>query len=298
MALVPGQASGRRARRGAVAGLLVPALVGVVLVGCEATTGSEPAAPTGGAEEATAVELRLDAELTQDSRDSAASRVAVVVANGAGEPITPTALEYADPRLSAPLVGGRLREIPPSSERRFPLPLVDPVCGGPDDRPALLTVRVGSAEQRVTVRDDVGVIDRWVQRRCAELEVAAVAPLEFTDVRVQLDAATADLVLTATPTGEGSSAYVIESVAGTPVFTSVGEPWQPQVTVGATGEPVEVTLPARPTRCDGHVFGESAGATAFLVAVTIDGEAREVLVRMDPGLSAEALDFAVAACRP
>ena len=125
-----------------------------------------------------------------------------------------------------------------------------------------------------------------------------MAPLEFTDVRVQLDAATADLVLTATPTGEGSSAYVIESVAGTPVFTSVGEPWQPQVTVGATGEPVEVTLPARPARCDGHVFGESAGATAFLVAVTIDGEAREVLVRMDPGLSAEALDFAVAACRP
>lgn len=269
----------------------------LVLVGCQGASESGPAAPTREVEEETPVELRLGAELTQDSRDSAATRVAVVVTNGGGGPVTPTALEYADPRLSAPLTGGRLREIPAGSERRFPLPLVDPVCGGPVEQSGHLTVRVGSAEQRVAVRDDVGVIERWVQRRCAELDVAAVAPLEFTQVRVQPGGGRADLVLTATPTGEGSGAYVIESVAGTPVFTSAGEPWRPGVRVPARGGPVQVVLPARPARCDGHVFGEAAGATAFLVGVLLDGRQREVVVRMDPGLSAEALDFAATACR-
>lgn len=291
MALVPEQAGRSRPRRGAVARLLLPALAVAGLAGCEGQPALEPV------ESRASVELRLSAVLTQDSRDTAATRVAVVVANEGAEPITPSALEYADPRLSAPLGGGRLREIPAGSERRFPLPLVDPVCDAPADASGQLMVRVGSAEQQVAVSDDVGVIDRWVQRRCAELSVAAVGPLAFAAVRVQPGGATAELVLTATPSGEGSGAYVIEAVVGTPVFTSAGEAWRPEVTVAASGEPVEVALPARPARCDGHVFGESAGATSFLVAVTLDGQQREVLVRMEPELAADALDFAVAACR-
>lgn len=281
----------RRPRRGALAALLLPALLVGALAGCS----EQPVPDPGG--DAEGPRLLLAAELTQDSRDTAAARVAVIVANEGIEPVTPSALEYADPRLSAPLTGGRLREIPAGSERRFPLPLVDPVCGAPADGSGRLTLRAGSAEQQLEVRDDVGVIDRWVQRRCAALDVAAVAPLELTGIRVEPDGGTAELVLAATPSGEGSGAYLIESVAGTPVFTSAGEPWRPQVTVTATGEPVEVPLPARPARCDGHAFGESAGATSFLVVVSLHGQQREVLVRMAPQLAAEALDFAVAACR-
>lgn len=271
--------------RGAVAALLLPALALPALAGCGGQPDPEP------------VQLRLAAELTQDSRDAAATRVAVVVVNQSAEPVTPSALEYADPRLSAPLIGGRLREIPAGGARRFPLPLVDPVCGAPADPSARLTVRAGSAQQQVAVGDDIGVIERWVQRRCAELDVAAVAPLELTEVRVQPGGDTADLVLTATPSGEGSGAYLIETVGGTPVFTSAGEPWRPEVVVSASGEPVEVLLRARPARCDGHVFGESAGATAFLVGLRLDGQQREVLVRMAAEVAADALDFAVAACR-
>ncbi len=241
-------------------------------------------------------ELRFTAELTQDSRDTAATRVAVIVANEGSEPITPEAIVYTDPRLSQSLTGGRLREIPPGGERRFPLPLADPVCAGPVDLPPRLLVRVGSLEREVEVGDDVGVIDRWVERRCAELDVEAVAPLAFTEVRVRPGGATAELVLTATPTGNGSGAYVIETVGGTPVFTSVSAPWQPGVRVSASGSPVQVVLPARPARCDGHAFGEAAGATAFLVTLLQDGERRQVLVRMEPELTAEAIDFAVRAC--
>ena len=241
--------------------------------------------------------LRLSAVLTQDSRDAARDRVAVVVANESGVAVTPAAIGYADPRLSGPLTGGRLRAIPAGGERRFPLPLVDPVCDGRDDGSARLSVRVGSEEVAVPVVDEVQVVARWVERRCAELAVADVAPLAFTGVVVSTTADSADLVLTATPTGEGSGAYVIETVAGTPVFTSTDEPWTPEATVAADGPPVEVLLPTRPARCDGHVFGESAGATSFLVGVRLDGQRREVVVRMSPGVAAEALGFAVAACR-
>lgn len=249
-------------------------------------------------------QVRLSAELTQDSRDTARDRVAVVIANEGAAEVVPTSIEYVDPRLGDPLVGDRLRAVPPGGERRFPLPLVDPVCGGPASDPVTgagrLAVQVGPETVSVPVRDEVGVVARWVERRCAELDVAAVAELRFTEVRPREEdglVSSADLVLTATPSGEGSGAYVIESVAGTPVFTSVGAPWAPGVSVRAVGDPVEVALPARPARCDGHVFGESAGATSFLVAVRLGAERREVLVRMSPEVAAAALDLAVEICR-
>lgn len=261
-------------------------MLAALVAGC--SPGASAPAPAG---------LRVAASLTQDSRDSARTQIAVVVANEGPVEVTPEAIEYADPRLSGPLAADRLRPIPPGSERRFPLPLVDPVCAAPAAGPGRLRVRVGAEEVVVAVEDEVGVVERWVERRCAELAVGAVAPLSFSAVRVHADGASADLVLTATPTRAGSGAYVIESVAGTPVFTSTGESWAPEATVRAVGEPVEVLLPARPARCDGHVFGESAGATAFLVGLRLEGERREVLVRMSPQVAADALDFAVAACR-
>lgn len=266
--------------------LLVASALLAGTVGCSSTT---PPAPTESP--------RIAVELTQDSRDAAADRIAAVVANEGAAALVPESIEYLDPRLRGPLSGGRLRPVPAGGQRRFPLPLVDPVCGAPADSPGRLVVLAGSGGTSVVARDEVGVVARWVERRCAELEVAAVAPLELTAVRVHADGGSADLVLTARPTGAGSTAYVIESVAGTPVFTSTGEPWTPGVRVTAAGEPVEVLLPARPARCDGHVFGESAGATAFLVGVRIEGERREVLVRMAPSVAAEALTFAVDACR-
>ena len=278
--------------------LAAPALL-AVLTACSVGGGADPTEPVERLEPPV-----LSAELTQDSRDTARDRIAVVIANGGTAEVVPTSIELVDPRLGGPLVGDRLRAVPPGGERRFPLPLVDPVCGAPASDPVAapgrLAVQVGPETVSVAVRDEVGVVGRWVERRCAELDVAAVADLMFTQVRPREEdgrVVSADLVLTATPSGEGSGAYVIESVAGTPVFTSVGEPWTPGVTVSAVGEPVEVALPARPARCDGHVFGESAGATSFLVAVRLDGEPREVLVRMPSEVASEALNLAVLICR-
>jgi hypothetical protein len=286
-----------------VVALRAPALLASVLLAVACSSGA-PAPAVSPDESVESVESpRLSAELTQDSRDTARDRIAVVLSNDGADEVLPESIELIDPRLGEPLVADRLRGIPPGGERRFPLPLADPVCAGPASgsvaEPGRLAVRTGSGEVSVPVRDDVGVVARWVERRCAELDVTAVADLRFTDVRARDEGGrvtSADLVLTATPSGEGSGAYVIESVAGTPVFTSVGEAWAPLVTVTADGGPVTVPLPARPARCDGHVFGESAGATSFLVGVRLDGERREVLVRMSPEVSAQALDLAVEIC--
>lgn len=278
-----------------VARLLVVRLLVVAVLALSA--GCATASPTAPEPTAGVEPVALSAELTQDSRDTAATRIAVIVTNDGAREIAPEAIQWLDPRLVAPLVADRLRPIPPGGQRRFPLPLVDPVCDTPAAATGRLVVRVASSEVAVSATDAVGVVDRWAARRCAELALAAVAPLEFSEVLVAADGRGADLVLTATPTGVGRGTYVIESVAGTPVFTSRGEPWAPQVQVSADGAPVRLSLAAWPARCDGHVFGESASATAFLVRARIGGEPVEVLVRMTPEVAGQALDFAIEACR-
>jgi hypothetical protein len=52
----------------------------------------------------------------------------------------------------------------------------------------------------------------------------------------------------------------------------------------------------QPARCDDHVFLESAGATAFLVSLRLDGERGRLLLRMDPAGSSAAIAFARDAC--
>ena len=177
---------------GAARGLGAVVLLAVTACSPGAPAPAPPAAP-----------LRLSAELTQDSRDAARDQIAVVLANDGAVEVTPEAIEYADPRLSGTLTADRLRAIPPGGERRFPLPLLDPVCGAPAADEGRLDVRVGPDSVTVRVGDDAGVVARWVERRCAELDVAAVAPLAFSAVRVHPDGGSADLVLTARPTGEG-----------------------------------------------------------------------------------------------
>ena len=57
-----------------------------------------------------------------------------------------------------------------------------------------------------------------------------------------------------------------------------------------------IALPVRPARCDDHVFMESAGATAFLVSLHLDGRPGSLVVRMSPAGAAAAISFARDSC--
>ncbi|MFC6287077.1 hypothetical protein ACFP3Q_17195 [Nocardioides sp. GCM10027113] len=242
------------------------------------------------------------ADLRQSSRDAALGRFQVWVGNGLGEPVTPTSVSYVDPRFRGPLPGGRLREIPAGSERGFTLAQPSrPACGAGAGQARLL---LGWAGRRlvVPVEDEADVVDRYVTGRCLELDVARVARLSFAEeVRsVGGEGAPGTLVLVVEPTGratERGSRLTIDTVTGTPVLTAAGQSfWSPGVTVRSDGPRVAVPLTVQPARCDGHVFAESGGATAFRVRLTLDGEPGELVVRMSPAGAAAALAFARESC--
>ncbi|WP_185994336.1 hypothetical protein [Nocardioides campestrisoli] len=254
---------------------------------------------------------RLVADLRQSSRDAALGRFQVWVGNGLGAELTPIRVRYRDPRFRRPVSGERLRTIPSGTARGFPLALPPrPRCLGPGGQgglrpgaaPGVVEVRStrevsGSAVRRVHVEDEADVVQRYVAARCFQLDLDRVATLSFADRLRPTGDDAAELLLRVTPRGRPGRRVQVDTVSGTPVLTPPGQPvWEPAASVAGDGEPLVLALPVGPARCDAHAFAESGGATAFRVALRLDGEPGEVLVRMGPEGAAAALAFAQEVC--
>ena len=157
-------------------------------------------------------------------------------------------------------------------------------------------------EKRVelAVTDDNEVVARYVAGRCLELAVRRVAHLRFANA-VPADGAGAGstglLTLVVRPRGLGTHVLTIDVVGGTPLLGAAGtEPWAPGVSVETPGPVRRIELPVRPARCDDHVFMEAAGATAFLVQLTLDGTPGQLVLRMSTAGAAHAIAFARDSC--
>src|SRR6478672_2910550 len=249
-----------------------------------------PGPPTG----------KLLADLRQSSRDAALGRMEVWIGNDTRHDVTPTRIRYTDPRFRRPVAGERLRLNPSRSERGYPLTLpTRPVCGA-HHGPARLSVTYGGRTASLPVTDDNDIVARYVASRCLELAVDRVARLRFSD-RVAVDrpgeGSTGTLTLVARPTGVPGHLLRIDTVGGTPLLGAAGgTPWRPRVTVHGDGPVERIGLPVQPARCDDHVFMESAGATAFLVTLHLDGRPGSLVVRMSPAGASEAIAFARDSC--
>ena len=243
---------------------------------------------------------RLYADLRQSSRDAALGRMEVWIANDTRRDVTPTRITYTDPRFRRPVPGERLRLDPSRSERGYPLALpAVPACGK-HRGPGRLRVTYAGRTVTLPVTDDNDVVARYVASRCLELAVDRVAPLRFAD-RVRVDrpgeGSTGTLVLVARPTGVPGHVLRIDAVGGTPLLGAAGSSsWRPRVRVRGDGPVQRLELPVRPARCDDHVFMESAGATAFLVSLRLDGRPGSLVVRMSPAGASAAIAFARESC--
>lgn len=243
---------------------------------------------------------RLYADLRQSSRDAALGRMEVWIGNDTTRDVTPTRIRYSDPRFRGPVAGERLRLNPARSERGYPLTLPgQPACGHRGTRG---TVAVTYAGRTVVLRvaDDNEVVQRYVDARCLSLAVARVADLRFSD-RVAVDRPGAGsrgvLTLVARPTGAPGHLLTIDTVGGTPLLGAVGgDVWRPRARITGTGPTQRIELPVQPSRCDDHVFMESAGATAFLVALHLDGRPGRLVLRMSPAGASRAIGFARDSC--
>lgn len=286
----------------------------VLLTGCPGDGGHAPlgAAPDPSVPTLSPVRLpppgppsgRLSADLRQSSRDAALGRMEVWLANDTRHDVSPTRIRYLDPRFRRPIPGERLRLDPARSERGYPLPLPSrPRCDRQTARGELvgrLTVTHDGQRTTLRVTDDNDLVARHVAARCLELTVGRVARLRFADTVAVDDAgagSTGRLTLVVRPRGRLGHALTIDSVGGTPLLGAAGsEAWTPGVRVRGHGPPRRIVLPVRPARCDSHVFMEAAGATAFLVGLTLDGASGRLVVRMAPRGASNAIAFARSSC--
>lgn len=292
-------------------GTLVTALLAALL--CTSCTGDDPApsarvtSPESSVPTLTPIPLppkgpptgRLYADLRQSSRDAALGRMEVWIANDTRHDVTPTRIRYTDPRFRRPVPGERLRLNPSRSERGYPLALpATPACGR-HRGPGRLSVTYAGRTVTLPVTDDNDIVARYVASRCLELAVDRVAVLRFAD-RVSVDGegegSTGTLVLVARPTGVPGHVLRIDTVGGTPLLGAAGGRWRPRAVVRSDGPVRRIGLPVRPARCDDHVFMESAGATAFLVSLHLDGRPGSLVVRMSPAGASAAISFARDSC--
>ena len=292
-----------------VARAFVGALLGVLVLGGCASSGSESAAPSSPssspvktltmlpAPEKT-LSGELTAELQQSSRDVALGRFQVWITNGLQKEVRPRRIVYRDALLTKPVEGERLRGIPSGSYRGYPLELIEPTCGG-EEAGATVTVFYGGESVEIPVDDETQVVGRWSKERCAERAIERVAALEWSP-GMRIEGSGADAValfrLTAHPTGRDGS-YTIDTVTGTPLYTSAdGDFWTVDEKVSGKGADTTIELPAQPARCDIHAFGSATGGTTFFVNVTIDGEPAQVRIAMSPEVTDEAFSYAAEVC--
>ena len=230
---------------------------------------------------------------------SAGSRCGSPTASPRG--IKPRRIVYQDALLTRPVLGGRLRPIPSGAYRGYTLDLVEPVCGQTPGK-ATVTVTYDDDVETFPVDDETGVVERWADERCDEIAVERIADLEWTS-GIEVQGSGSDAValfrLTATPTGRaGGGALTVDTVGGTPLFTSAdGDFWTVGQRVRSDGPVVTMELPAQPARCDSHAFGAATGGTTFFVNITI-GQSRPAQIRlaMSPEVTAEAFEYAAEVC--
>lgn len=240
------------------------------------------------------------ADLRQSSRDAAVNRFQVWIGNGLDRDVDPTSIAYVDPRFPEPVAGERLRPNPSGSERGYPLALPPrPDCDDDGTR-GEVSMAYGDREVTLPVEDEADVVARYVETRCFELAVAAVAALSFAD-EVPVDqpgeGSVGTLVLRVQPSARGDGMLRIDSVGGTPLLTPHGQPvWRPDLAVRAGDPPATVEMPMIPARCDDHVFMESGGATAFRIKLHLNGEPGELVLRMSPAGASAAIGFARDSC--
>jgi hypothetical protein len=243
---------------------------------------------------------KLTAELQQSSRDVALGRFQVWITNGLDHGIKPQRIVYRDDLLTRPVLGGRLRALPSGSYRGYTLDLVEPRCGG-EETGATVTVHYHEKVVTIPVEDETQVVGRWSAERCAELAIDRIARLEWTS-GIRIEGSGSDAValfrLTATPTRRGSGSFTIDTVGGTPLFTSAeGDFWTVGKKIRSDGPEVTLELPAQPARCDAHSFGSATGGTTYFVNVTIAGSGpAQIRLAMSPEVTAEAFAYAAEAC--
>ena len=264
------------------------AATAVMLAVCatSACAADEPSGPS----ELDGLPAGVTVELQQLRSDVAARQAQVVVSNGTDETLVVGELLVDDPRFGGSIgrVNARASTVGPGRSVGVRVQLPPVACGeavDPDAATATLVVdyTLGDARGHATepLEDPLGFVPPLHERECRVVLLSQAADLAFTGFAPSPAGQPAALELTVTPTGAGGGG--IRSIQTTNLLTfdaGAGAPADDypvglELAEGDT-EPVVISLPLVPLRCDPHAVQEDKRGTIFDLDVTIDGEEGEI----------------------
>lgn len=261
---------GFMSKRLALAALVLGAPVLVGLVGCA------PSAAEG-------LPAGIDISVHQNRPDTEDRRLQVRISNGSTEPLTVTTLTFSSPRFAEPVPYRKA----PSTIRAggtldLPIELAAPVCGQADGTPRVqLEFEHGDDDPgRATIvpADSLNQLDGITERDCLDDAMSTVAEIrEPAQVRTEtVDGRLVAFVdLQIVPTG-ASGSFTIESVDDTVLFglfdpasLAPRETLPLELTVSGEDDPVQLTIPLVPARCDAHAVAEDKRGTLLPLRVQV-----------------------------
>jgi hypothetical protein len=229
----------------------------------------------------------LSARVQQGRLDIEAHRLVVRIENGGDAPVTVERLEVLSPTLQPGMVRSDSFEVGPGDALQIRLPLSASECGDGADVPdpqatILLDVATpsGSASGELTADDPHGTLSRVANADCLAESVERVAAIEMpehlrttgsgAEQRAFLDV---EVVPAASGAGDAADSFVIDRVYGTTLLNAEGGvDWPLGTEVTAGGEPVTISLPVRPARCDAHAIADDKRGTIMPFEIrTADG---------------------------
>jgi hypothetical protein len=270
----------------------------------------------------------VTAEISQFRDNYSKQIIEIQLTNTTGHALTVLGAELTSSLFAAPITwpartGGI--ELPPGQPKSLPAPLPAPNCGSPaapaaqpEAQPgagarathgaagdARVALRLATPEGTVPVpamapaADPFGVLARNNSELCLAREASAVATIALAqDLEVAADGRTAVVRLLLQPRAAGGAGeLVIERIEETTLLAEAGQPpWPRSVTVRAGGDPAEVRLGIRPSRCDPHAVAEDKVGTLLPLQVRVAG--REGILKIDAGnqLRGRIYDFVTKAC--
>lgn len=230
----------------------------------------------------------LSARVQQGRLDIEAHRLVVRIENGGDEPVTVERLEVDSPTLAPGMVRSDPFEVGPGDALQIRLPLSASECGDgstvPDPEATILlevAVPSGRASGELTADDPHGTLARVANADCLAESVERVAAIEmpehlrttgtgaeqraFIDVEVVPAASDAD--------ADAAGSFVIDRVYGTTLLNAEGGvDWPLGTEVAVGGDPLTITLPVRPARCDAHAIADDKRGTILPFEIrTADG---------------------------
>ncbi|WP_157008564.1 hypothetical protein [Agromyces laixinhei] len=239
----------------------------------------------------------LSAQVKQGRLDVEARRLVVRIENAGGVPVTVERLEIASPSFTPAMVRDEPFEVGADDALEIRVPLSETDCapsgGDADSSDAAapvatvvldVTTESGAASGELTADDPFDTLARVVAADCLAESVERVAAIVMpehlrvigsgTEQRAFIDVEVVPAA-SARPSDDVEGSFVIDRVHGTTLLSAEsGAEWPLGIEVAAGGDPVTITLPVRPARCDAHGVADDKRGTILPFEIrTSDGRA-------------------------